>query len=141
MEIPFVNIADVSCWIVYLMPYKPKDRINYELVDKFQRSCIEQKIFGMGWSEECFDFGTPMTEENATKYVYAYNQNNQESVSEDVVKDYKSVKEGDYVIARLKNGHYYVGRVNARGITYLYKENDPVYSRFSWGRLSENYTE
>lgn len=144
MRIPFINIADTNCWMVYLMPFNSGDRTNYELIDEFQQNCIKEKVFGMGWDAECFAFGTPMTEENAAKYVYVYNHQEKDQkwfVSESAVKGYKSIKEGDYIITRLKNSHYYVGRVISPGITYMYKPDDPVYGVFSWGGHVDEWVE
>jgi hypothetical protein len=66
--IPFINIADVNCWLVYLMPVSSDKRTDYDLVDKMQRECIKRKIFGMGWDIEVPGFSTEtfMTEENAS---------------------------------------------------------------------------
>ena len=139
-KIPFLNIADVNCWMVYLMPFATDDRANYELVSTLQHTCIEAKIFGMGWDMPCFEYGTLISDENAAIYIEKYKKQGG-SVSEDAVNGYKAIRKGDYVITRLKNSHYYVGRVSSEGAMYIYKENDPVYGRFSWGgTVAVSYT-
>ena len=139
-KIPFLNIADVNCWMVYLMPFATDDRANYELVSTLQQTCIEAKIFGMGWDMPCFEYGTLISDENAAIYIEKYKKQGG-SVSEDAVNGYKAIRKGDYVITRLKNSHYYVGRVSSEGAMYIYKENDPVYGRFSWGGTVDKWIE
>ena len=51
-----------------------------------------------------------MTEENISVYIKKYNAKGW-SVSDAAVNDYKKIRKGDYIITRLKNSHYYVGRV------------------------------
>ena len=143
-QIPFINIADTDCWIIYLMPFIADERTDYESVNQLQQACIKNRIFGMGWEVDCFDYGTPMTEENASEYVKRYNHqfpNQDWSVSEDAVNRYKSIKKGDYVIMRLKNSHYYVGRVSSEGAFYIHKSKDDVYELFSWGGTVDKWIE
>lgn len=139
-EIPFLNIADNNCWIVYLMPFETADRTKYDLVNNFQQKCVDDKIFGMGWGIPCFEYGTKMTEENVSVYIKKYNDQGW-SVSDAAVNDYKKIRKGDYVITRLKNSHYYVGRVSSEGAMYTYKENDQVYGYFSWGCKVEEWVD
>ena len=40
---------EVNCWIVYLMPFIQKER-DEDFVEEYQLYCIENRIFGMGWS-------------------------------------------------------------------------------------------
>ena len=35
-RIPFINIADTKCWMVYLMPFTSSERTDYEKVLDFQ---------------------------------------------------------------------------------------------------------
>ena len=143
-KIPFIDIADVNCWMIYLMPFDTEDRSVYKTVGRLQQKCIEERIFGMGWDISCFEYGTPMTDENAAKYVNVYNhqeKNQTWTVSEAAVNDYKSINKDDYVIMRLKNGHYYVGRVSSPGAMYIYKAGDEVYGNFSWGGTVERWVE
>ena len=48
-QIPFINIADTDCWIIYLMPFIADERTDYESVNQLQQACIKNRIFGMGW--------------------------------------------------------------------------------------------
>ena len=132
-EIPFIDIADVNCWMVYLMPLTQDQRSNYELTDSIQQACIHDKVFGMGWDVEVPGFSkeTPMTDENALKYVKTYSCGGYK-VSDAAVNGYKEVKKGDYAIARNKNGHYYVGKVSSEGAHYLYDAGKTLYRNFSW---------
>ena len=140
-RIPFINIADTECWLVYLMPFNSSERTNYEKVLKTQQECIDRRVFGMGWDLDCLEYGTPMTPENAEYYTKTYNARYDWKVSDKSVSSYRTIKKGDYVVTRLKNGHYYVGRVSSEGAYYLYKKNDSFYGLFSWGGSVEEWFE
>ena len=43
-EIPFIDIADVNCWMVYLMPLTQDQRSNYELTDSIQQACMTEYL-------------------------------------------------------------------------------------------------
>jgi hypothetical protein len=139
-RIPFINIADTNVWIIYLMPFAAEERTDYKRVHDVQQQCIRDKVFGMGWEIPCFPYGTKMTEETAAVYTEKYNAQGW-SVSNDAVKAYKEIKKGDYVIMRLKNSHYYVGKVSSEGAFFIHKTEDPVYGLFSWGAVVENWVE
>ena len=53
-KIPYINIADTQVWMIYLMPFSKEIRTDYNIVNKLQQQCIEEKIFGMGWGLHCF---------------------------------------------------------------------------------------
>jgi hypothetical protein len=139
-KIPFINIADNDVWIVYLMPYTSEERNDYNRVNELQTRCIKEKMFGMGWDLPCFPYGTPMTDETAAEYTNKYNAQ-VGSVSETAVKGYNKIKKGDFVIMRLKNSHYYVGKVSSEGAFYIHKSEDSVYGLFSWGATVEKWME
>ena len=138
-KIPFINIADTECWLIYLMPLKSDERTDYDTVLELQEKCIKRRIFGMGWDLDCLEHGTKMTPENAEYYTKMYNERYEGGVSEKSVSSYQRIKKGDYVVTRLKNGHYYVGRVSSDGAYYLYKKNDAFFGLFSWGGNVEEW--
>lgn len=140
-KIPFINLADTQVWMVYLMPFNEAGRTDYEAVHKVQQNCIKDKIFGMGWDIDCFPYGTRITEETANDYLEKYCKKYGCTVSEKCLNDYKLIRKGDYVIMRLKNSHYYVGKVSSEGAFYIHKPEDKVYSRFSWGATVERWIE
>ena len=47
-----ISILDngFNCWIVYLMPFD--DKSNDKQIEECQQACIENNIFGMGWTLE-----------------------------------------------------------------------------------------
>lgn len=48
-----IDISEINnFWMVYLMPFSKEER-NEEYVIEYQKYCIEQGIFGMGWSGNC----------------------------------------------------------------------------------------
>ncbi len=135
-KIPFIDISNINCWMIYLMPFSKDNRTNYDEVIKLQQQCVKEKVFGMGWTvPNLFAFGTPMSKENIDKYRLEYG-----SVSESAIGGYCDIKKGDYVITRLKNGHYIVGRVSSDGAMYINKDED-IYNYFSWGAKVDNWVE
>ena len=139
-NIPFIDISNVNCWMIYLMPFDKSERTDYDRVNDLQQACIENKIFGMGWDIPCFEYGTPMTDENAAYYVEKYSGKGG-TVSQNTIKDYKAIKKGDYVITRLKNGHFIVGKVSSEGAMFIYKEQYPIFGYFSWGGTVERWVD
>lgn len=140
-KIPFINISDTQCWLVYLMPFSSSERTNYDKVLKTQQECIDRRVFGMGWDLDCLEFGAPMTPENVEYYTKTYNDQYEWNVSDKSVSSYQEIKKGHYVITRLKNGHYYVGKVSSDGAYYLHKKADPFFGLFSWGGDVEEWFE
>lgn len=141
MTIPFINISDTECWMAYVMPFSESDRSNYDLVDSFQKQCIENNVFGMGWDIQCFDYGTPISKENVSIHAKEYQKKNSSGISEDALKCYLQIKKNDYVIMRLKDSHYYVGKVSSESAFYMYRAGDPFWSYFSWGCEVERWIE
>ena len=140
--IPFIDIADLQCWMVYLMPFDRDDRTDYHRVDEFQRQCIEKKVFGMGWSLPCFEYGTPISKESIAVHASKYKETHRgETISEDALRGYCRIKKNDYIIMRLKNSHYYVGRVSCERSFYIHDDDDPVLNRLSWGGTVERWIE
>ena len=118
--------------MIYLMPFSKEIRTDYNIVNKLQQQCIEEKIFGMGWGVSGIEVGTEMTQEWVKKYIEKCD-NQQKDLSKQAVEGYQKIKKGDYVIMRLKDNHYYVGKVQSDRPIYLYKENDALCEHFSWG--------
>lgn len=87
-SIPVIPLGETNCWIISLIPYLKESRNNDEILD-FQLKCIDEKLFGIGW-QNC-----PDTDAN---YSRARNI-------------FQNIKKGDYILMRLKNSHYYIGRV------------------------------
>ena len=134
-EIPFLNIADKNCWIVYLLPFSSGEKSNYNLVSKFQNHCIEKKTFGMGWSVPGIEAGTPISYTLFKKQneLFKKEYNVAEDISQKAFESYTEIRKGDYVVIRNKNGHYYVGKVSSDRATYLSNGDDPELARLSWG--------
>lgn len=141
-EIPFLDMRRspgdiINCWIVYLMPFDSDERSDYDKIHAFQKACIDNNIFGMGWdlTKEPLHFGTPI-QEGADIYKERYGPNRS---MEYALNQYKSIRKGDYVLMRLKNGHYYVGRTAGSAI-YLQQEQEP-FANLSWGCQVERWEE
>jgi len=143
-NINFIDISSINCWMIYLMPFDSEERTDYDRVLALQKECIKENIFGMGWDIPCFEQGTPINEGNAALYCDRYQEHYKEyglTVSKDAISGYLEIKKGDYVISRLKNGHYFVGCVSSESAMYIYKEGDPFYGYFSWGGTVEKWVE
>ena len=142
-EVEFFDISNFNCWMINIMPFGPKSRTDYYLVNNLQQECVRLGIFGMGCGIPCFEYFAPMTDENIDLYVKTYRDRvgDKRSMFEDTLKRYKSIKKGDYLVMKIKNGHLYVGCVSSDGAKYIYKEDDPVYKYFSWGGTVEKWFE
>lgn len=140
-NIPLIDISGVNCWIVYLLPFSEKN--DWDAINAFQKQCIKDKVFGMGWNVEVNDleFGEFISEENVKKYVETYNSKESDRAYIKTLNCFKEVKKGDYVITRLKNSHYYIGKVSSERAKYIYKKDDTTYSCFSWGGYVEEWVE
>ena len=122
-----------NCWISYLLPFEKKDD---PAIEEFQDLCIKEGIFGIGWPIDCSD------EEYIGKIDSGYYKKEKYDDTEKI-KDYYQqftgrlkpndgnvVKVGDIVISRLRNGHYYVGKV--KDTKYLHSNETP-YAELSYG--------
>lgn len=143
-KIPFINTADVNCWMVYIMPFDDKEKSDWELVNRVQRRCIQDIFFGMGWDlEGAFSFGEILSEEKAELFKEKYQDkfDGEYSVSDSAINGYLNIKKGDFVIARLRDSHYYVGKVSSERAIYLNNPADEDLKYFSWGCYVENWFE
>lgn len=144
-SIPFINIADINCWMVYLMPFSESDRYNYDLVNSYQHECIEEKVFGMGWGLDCqnIEFGETLNDISLEKYTETaklqYNSEELESSHLNAINLYCNIKKGDYVIMKFKDSRYYIGKL-ATEVQFVHKPVSP-YNRLSWGAFVEEWVE
>ena len=128
--IPYIDISGVDCWIAYLMPFLKENRTP-ETVENFQNECIKNNVFGMGWNFKCFNpQGTP--DENGRYYITDNEKKNYESACNgnsaalNAFKQYSNMKEGDYVVVRLKDSHYYFGKISSKA--YCYNDKNDLLS-------------
>ncbi|HRR78241.1 MAG TPA: hypothetical protein P5191_15780 [Ruminococcus sp.] len=101
-----------NCWIVYLIPFAPEDR-NKPKVAEFQKGCIMDGIFGMGWSigdTNDFDDIDKLTYDDYNIKWKEYLNNNNAEVSKIAFNNYNKIEKGDIVIIRNKDSHYYIGK-------------------------------
>lgn len=91
-------------WIVYLMPFDPKDR-NNPFVKEYQEFCKDKGILGMGWNDEASlaEFEKVLSGEEVEDFskIKAF-------------KNYNKISPNDLVMMRLKNGRYYIGKVREK---------------------------
>ena len=143
-EIPFLDMRRspgdiINCWIVYLMPFDSDERSDYDKIHAFPRY-REPPNLPIAYNpntgqKEPLHFGTPI-QEGAEIYKERYGPNRS---MEYALNQYKSIRKGDYVLMRLKNGHYYVGRTTGSAI-YLQQDQEP-FANLSWGCQVERWEE
>ncbi len=148
-KIPFIDISNINCWIVYLIPFCEEERHVFDLVNSYQQECIKENVFGMGWDVECktLQFNSILNSDNEKKYICCYEDYRElqhmkrdiDQSHKNALKEYGQMKKGDYVIMRLKNSHYYIGKISAN-VSYLNKKESP-YNRLSWGAYVEEWVE
>ncbi len=102
------SINDINCWIVNLKPFDDKI-VSNDIIREFQLKCIESKIFGIGWHINGF---TGTLEDNKDAFLAAYSENDAYKSIVRAVNNMSKIKEGDLVIVRLRNAHYYIGMVS-----------------------------
>ena len=129
------KVIDISgipnFWIVYIKPFDNEDE---SIVNKYQENCIKNRMFGMGWHEIKLDskfFQTKLNDETFEEYKKVEKR----EIVQKTLEKYKEIKENDLIIARLKNGNYYIGQVKKEAYycsgkdSLLGEENT---ARFSW---------
>ena len=132
--IPFIDMRrspedSINCWIVYLLPFNKQTHIDDDTIYALQQACIDNNIFGMGWNlgDKMLTFGTTIQDGiEEYKSLHSY-----DSKMEKALSNYAKIQKGDYILMRLKNGHYYIGRASESPI-YIQQKEFP-FSYFSWG--------
>lgn len=122
----FIDISKIhNCWIVYLLP-GGKDN-NPQDIETFQEKCKEHNIFGLGWLDGKIANkykGRKLNEDNNLK-KYINDNDNEFRKNESLrtnLEALNNIKENDLVITRLRNGNYYIGKVNKEA--YFYSNDD-----------------
>lgn len=48
-----IDLSKVKkCWLVQMLPFRQNDKKNYDVVNNYQEICVEEKFFGIGWSDD-----------------------------------------------------------------------------------------
>jgi len=147
-----------SYWIAYLLPFDQLDRnkesvpiyVNEKATDDshsiedYQKKCIHEKIFGMGWPVEyCSETDYPQKVhvkygkkevEKISKYYKLFTGNDFDGSKVD-----GHLKKDDLVMMRLRDGHYYIGKVTESGC-YLHTGDTP-YCELSFGAKVDRWYE
>lgn len=131
-----IDLNGVKCWIVNLMPFPEKERNSPEVLP-FQQACIENKIFGMGWATKIIDSiadNEELTDENKAKYesMVKIDKPKYNESYKSALNTYQEISDKDFVIMRLKNSHYYIGRVDGEA-KYIQRFSVDGANRLSWG--------
>lgn len=122
------DIKDINCWTVNLKPFDSDT--NKDIIKEFQLKCIEKKIFGIGWYKDGF---TGRLADNKEAFLNACSTDSDFKAIKRATDNMSNIKEGDLVIMRLRNAHYYIGQVSEKA---SYKsgtfENKIFDTRLSW---------
>lgn len=147
-NINFYNLSDINCWIVYQMPFEKDEKSNQKVLSH-QEFCIKNNIFAMGWrlNKNFFNknFGEMLEyadcdEDNYKGYLGAYKIAKGNTSPKKALEDYKRINQGDYVVMRARNAHYYIGKVKKKA-QYLHKDDESEYKHLSWGCHVEKWLE
>ena len=139
-NIPFIDISKTNCWLVNLLPFG--DNTKVEDIKAFQSECINKSVFGMGW--DCLyskDISyIELNEDEKKKHLSVCNNCKEKlcPVSGEILERYSEISPGDYVITRLKNAHYYIGKVVTKA---FYSYGDEKVGRLSWCCKVEKWIE
>ena len=139
-SIPFINISNTNCWLVNLLPFG--DNTKIEDIKAFQSECINKSVFGMGWDclyskDICY---IELNEAEKEKHLSVCKNCKEKlcPVSKEILDRYSEINPGDYVITRLKNAHYYIGKVVTKTFYSYGKEK---VERLSWCCKVEKWIE
>ena len=137
---PFIDISNINCWLVNLLPFGEYTKID--VIKAFQTECIKNSVFGMGWDclySKDIEY-TELNEDEKNNHLLACENCKEKKcpVSEEILDRYLSVKPGDYVITRLKNAHYYIGKVTTKA---FYSYGEEKVGRLSWCCKVEKWIE
>lgn len=129
-----INLNEVNCWIINLIPFEDDKRYSSEVLP-FQKACIENKIFGMGWDTDIIEEISDNAElDDLSKKIYETKakEKYKNEKYKSALNRYQEISDGDFVIMRLKNSHYYIGRVDGRA-KYIQRFSVDGANRLSWG--------
>ena len=134
-ERPIVlDYTKTTCWMINLLPFEGEDRADWELVHGFQMACKSSKVFGIGWHLSELRLGN-LTEESYEDFLAAYEE--EDSSLNNALCSMSKIKPGDYIITRLRDSHYYIGRINS---PIKYNDNENVPSE-EYGKILSWYGE
>ncbi len=146
MEVPYINLNGVNCWIVNQIPFAGDNKTDENIISH-QEACREEKVFGIGWRLKkgdmedwiiksggelnvCIAENSKFIDNYAESYAKAHGASKDKSLI-GAMEKCKEIKEGDYVIMRHKNSHYYIGRVNG-SIKYAEESDSKALNVLSW---------
>lgn len=116
------GINDINCWAVNIKPFDDKST-SEDTIREFQFKCIENNIFGIGWHKEGF---TGSLEDNRDAFLDASSEDSKYKSIVRAVNNMSKIKEGDLIIMRLRNAHYYIGMVSNKAFykSGIFENND-----------------
>ena len=97
-------------WTIQIKPFSPKKR-NENIVLNFQKDCIRNNLFGMGWNidDNTYPAGEPMPDYE--EYQQKWLETGSGNVSKTAYHAYQNIQAGDLVLFRDRNARYYIAKV------------------------------
>ena len=89
-------------WIIQIKPFSSKKR-NENIVLNFQKDCIRNNLFGMGWNidDNAYPAGEPMPDYE--EYQQKWLETGSGNVSKTAYHAYQNIQAGDLVLFRNRN--------------------------------------
>ena len=132
--ITVLDISNMNCWMVNLKP-------TWKDIKSFQQKCINKKVFGIGWTyQDHYETQNEiiLDDNNRKEYIKAYNayadkpEHKWGHISKSAMKEIDMMGKGDIVMMRLRDGHYYIGRISKeafyRNDIFEVKEDNEIMS-------------
>ncbi|MBQ2937889.1 MAG: hypothetical protein IJE05_03295 [Clostridia bacterium] len=121
-------------WITFIKPFN--NTVSMNEISEFQQKCYMQNVFGMGWNycdnnkfldiqKKAKEFIKLNKDKNKIRELYKKFFNKS---ADSALRDFLNIEIGDYVITRLLDGNYYIGKVSEKAEPC----NIEFISRFSW---------
>lgn len=136
----FLDFSGTECWMLNLLPFDDVEASDEQKVFNFQMRCLQDRVFGIGWplaGRDYHELSESTIIEYANDWAHTYNNELEPTALKNALNNLKNVKPGHYIIMRLRNAHYYIGRVSAE----LQYDRDNYYEFLSWYGTVDKWVE
>lgn len=113
-----------NCWCTNLLPF-PSEMRNLGQVEAWQIECKEKNLFGIGWPQY-FQSGIQSGQALTDSIVQKCKGEGRGHGFDLALTRFSRIEIGDLVLMRLRNAHFYLGRVSKPA--YYLGQNGPEFS-------------